>query len=142
MGQDGCSERCEVANAVRVCLRKSPYSEIRNLSYDFDHGVLVLRGRLSSYYEKQLAQVVIARLPGISQLVNEIEVATAPQPQDCLPSPISRAERSRVGRRPPQSLAADRRCSPNELAAKRKSTRTTKKKTLLTIRHRLETRCV
>jgi hypothetical protein len=80
MGQDRCSERYGVADAVRVCLRKSPYSEIRDLSYDFDHGVLVLRGRLSSYYEKQLAQVVIARLPGISQLVNEIEVAAAPQP--------------------------------------------------------------
>jgi hypothetical protein len=80
MGRDGGAEHYEVATAVKVCLRKSPYSDIRNLSCDYDHGVLVLRGRLASYYEKQLAQVVVAKLPGIAQLVNEIEVAAAPQP--------------------------------------------------------------
>jgi hypothetical protein len=79
MGHDGCSGTYEVAKAVTKCLRKSPYSDIRNLSCDYDHGVLVLRGRLASYYEKQLAQIVVGKLPGIAQLVNEIEVAAAPQ---------------------------------------------------------------
>jgi hypothetical protein len=69
----------EIAKAARICLRKSPYPAIRNLSCECDCGVLVLRGRLSSFYEKQLAQVVISQLPGIIQLANEAEVVSDPR---------------------------------------------------------------
>ena len=72
--QDACPESYEVVEAARLCLRKSPYAAIRSLSCEYDHGVLVLRGRLSSFHEKQLAQVVIGHLAGVTQLIDEVEV--------------------------------------------------------------------
>jgi hypothetical protein len=33
-----------------------------------------LRGRLSSYYQKQLAQEAVAGLPGVAGIVNQAEV--------------------------------------------------------------------
>ena len=74
LGHEQRPESYEIAKAARVCLQKSPYSAIRNLSCEYDQGVLVLRGRLSSFYEKQLAQAVIGQIPGIVELVNDIEV--------------------------------------------------------------------
>ena len=47
-----------VAAAARDCLRKSCYAEIRRLSFEYDDGVLYLRGYLPSFYYKQLADVV------------------------------------------------------------------------------------
>jgi osmotically-inducible protein OsmY len=37
-------------------------------------GVLLLRGRVSSFYEKQLAQEAVRKLEGVDQIVNQIEV--------------------------------------------------------------------
>ncbi|MDY0170055.1 MAG: BON domain-containing protein [Thermoguttaceae bacterium] len=37
-------------------------------------GVVTLRGRVASYYHKQLAQVVALGIIGADQLVNEVEV--------------------------------------------------------------------
>jgi osmotically-inducible protein OsmY len=37
-------------------------------------GVLSLRGRLSSFHNKQVAQETVARVNGVTQVVNDIEV--------------------------------------------------------------------
>lgn len=63
-----------VAEAAKGCLRRSPYSAVRTVSCEYHRGVLLLRGRLSTYYHKQLAQEAVAGLEGVSQVVNEIEV--------------------------------------------------------------------
>ena len=44
----------EIAETARTTLRRSAYSELRNLSCDFSGGVLTLTGRVPSYYLKQL----------------------------------------------------------------------------------------
>lgn len=62
-----------IANA-RACLCNSPYASLRTLSCSFQSGVLLLRGRLDSFYHKQVAQETVRRLAGVSQVVNEIEV--------------------------------------------------------------------
>jgi osmotically-inducible protein OsmY len=36
--------------------------------------VLRLRGRLSTYYQKQLAQEAVKNLEGVAQILNDIEV--------------------------------------------------------------------
>jgi hypothetical protein len=43
----------------------------------FDQGVLTLRGRVASYYLKQLAQAVVRQLAGVQQVRNCLEVAAA-----------------------------------------------------------------
>ncbi|MFO1094379.1 MAG: BON domain-containing protein [Planctomycetaceae bacterium] len=39
-----------------------------------DGDTFVIRGHVASYYQKQLAQIVARRLPGIQRVVNELEV--------------------------------------------------------------------
>jgi osmotically-inducible protein OsmY len=55
-------------------LRDSPYKAMRRVSCECKHGVLFLRGRLFSFHEKQVAQETVARIDGVTQVVNEVEV--------------------------------------------------------------------
>jgi osmotically-inducible protein OsmY len=65
----------DVTERAREHLRQSPHQEVRAVSCEFDRGVLRLRGRLSSFYHKQLAQEAVARLTGVREVVNEVVVA-------------------------------------------------------------------
>jgi osmotically-inducible protein OsmY len=39
--------------------------------------VIVLEGRLSSFYQKQLAQEIVGHIEGVVQVVNQIEVVSS-----------------------------------------------------------------
>lgn len=66
-----------VAQAASARLRNHPYAAIQKLSCECDDcGVLVLRGRLPSYYHKQLAQTAVARIPGVREVINHAEVVS------------------------------------------------------------------
>ncbi|HUT93246.1 MAG TPA: BON domain-containing protein [Thermoguttaceae bacterium] len=64
----------DVTTLAQECLERSPYVTVRNVSCECDGGVLFLRGRLPSYYQKQLAQEAVAELEGVTQIVNQTEV--------------------------------------------------------------------
>jgi osmotically-inducible protein OsmY len=55
-------------------LRHNPYLEGTTVSCHCENGVLVLHGRVSSYYQKQRAQEAVKKLDGVADVVNEIEV--------------------------------------------------------------------
>jgi osmotically-inducible protein OsmY len=55
-------------------LHHHSYAALHRISCDFHDGVLVLRGRLASYYLKQLAQAVASQLEGVRHVENLIEV--------------------------------------------------------------------
>ncbi len=59
-------------------LRKSGYHELHLVSFDFHEGVLTLRGCVSSFYLKQVAQELIRRLNGVEEVNNRLEVAARP----------------------------------------------------------------
>jgi osmotically-inducible protein OsmY len=63
-----------VAEAAMERLRDSPYNAIRQVSCECKHGVLFLRGRVFSFHEKQMAQEAVARIDGVTQVVNEVQV--------------------------------------------------------------------
>jgi osmotically-inducible protein OsmY len=44
------------------------------ISCNADGGVLVLEGRLSTFYQKQLAPEIVANVEGVERVVNQIEV--------------------------------------------------------------------
>lgn len=67
-----------VAELAERRLRSSPYLALRNVACDSQGGILVLRGCLPSYFLKQMAQAVVAQLEGVKQVINQIEVVTAP----------------------------------------------------------------
>lgn len=65
----------ELAKAAKKRLKGTFYRSIRGLTCECDDGgVLYLRGRLFSYYHKQLAQEAVSDLPGIVGIVNQTEV--------------------------------------------------------------------
>ena len=55
-------------------LRHSSHFELRSLNCQHCEGVLVLRGRVSSFYLKQLAQEHARMVSGVSVIMNQLEV--------------------------------------------------------------------
>ena len=49
---------------------------MQHLSCAFRAGVLTLRGRLPSYYLKQVALAVVATVEGVERINDQVEVAT------------------------------------------------------------------
>jgi osmotically-inducible protein OsmY len=64
----------DVTQEARDRLRRSPYMPVRSLSCEFDRGVLRLRGRLSSFYQKQLAQEAVIGMSGVEEVINDVAV--------------------------------------------------------------------
>jgi hypothetical protein len=66
MSQTACLSLTEndsyVCNAARTALQSTGYRDLAKLGCHVDEGVLVLSGRVSSYYLKQLAQESVLRL--------------------------------------------------------------------------------
>jgi osmotically-inducible protein OsmY len=70
----------QIAEGAENCLRHNSYLALKNVQCECDEGVLTLRGCLPTYYLKQMAQAVVARIEGVQRIVNEIEVvATGPR---------------------------------------------------------------
>ncbi len=70
----GNSCQSDIAGAASECLQTERYKFLRQVVCECDRGTLTLRGTVSSYYQKQLAQEAVARVTGVIQVVNEIEV--------------------------------------------------------------------
>jgi len=68
------SHGCDIVEQAQERLRAVPYISSRNLRCEHRQGLLILQGRVESYYQKQLAQEAVARLEGVAQVVNELEV--------------------------------------------------------------------
>jgi osmotically-inducible protein OsmY len=62
------------AELIESVLRQTPQLVARSIEWRLEEGTLVLRGRVTSFHQKQLAQTAARRLPGISRIVNELEV--------------------------------------------------------------------
>lgn len=60
---------------VFTALERNPYVSSRNLRFENSNGRVTLRGVVNSYYQKQMAQEVLRRVDGVSQINNELEVS-------------------------------------------------------------------
>lgn len=67
----------QIVEGAENCLRHNSYLALKNVRCDYREGVLTLRGCLPTYYLKQMAQSVVARVEGVQRIVNEIEVVAA-----------------------------------------------------------------
>ncbi len=67
-----------VAAAVRDRFRRSPYLPLREITCHLRDGVLLLRGRVPTYYLKQLAQTIGASIETVREVVNELQVDLPP----------------------------------------------------------------
>ena len=64
-----------VESQARQLLGESNYLALRRLDCEFRDGQLVLRGRVPTFYLKQVAQTVVRQLPQVRQIVNRLDVA-------------------------------------------------------------------
>jgi hypothetical protein len=62
-----------VATANRL-LRCSGYRELRDVDCEYRDGGVVLRGQVSTYYLKQLAQAVLLSSPAVVRVNNLLDV--------------------------------------------------------------------
>jgi hypothetical protein len=60
--------------AAETALQQSPYRELGSVSCHFQEGVLTLRGCVSSYYLKQVAQTLVRATGNVQQLRNCLRV--------------------------------------------------------------------
>ena len=70
-GVPGCRT---VVAAANDCLHNDSHIPARQVWCEYERGVLLLRGRLATYYQKQVAQEAVRGLDGVVQIVNNIEV--------------------------------------------------------------------
>ena len=69
--------RHNLCELVHAALARSPYVAKRNLSAELQGDEVVLKGIVSTFYQKQLAQESIRSIEGIGRIRNEIEVISA-----------------------------------------------------------------
>lgn len=80
------------AETVRACLVRTGYLDLRFLSIETTGSLVVLRGQVSSFYLKQVAQAAVGDVEGVRLVVNRIEVER-PSPRPAREAP-ARAERN------------------------------------------------
>jgi osmotically-inducible protein OsmY len=66
--------RTAIVREAEKRLRQSSYLALRDVCCLASDGVVVLHGRLPSFYLKQIAQEIVCSLDGVRQVVNRIEV--------------------------------------------------------------------
>ncbi|MBM4001390.1 MAG: hypothetical protein FJ297_17960 [Planctomycetes bacterium] len=68
----------EIARAAEAALKGSGYDALRRIACEFHEGKLTLRGRVATYYLKQVAQSALRELvdghAAIARIDNQIEV--------------------------------------------------------------------
>ena len=62
-----------VRDALRF-FRSSSYSELRTIQCESRDDVLILRGRVSTFFMKQLAQERIRSIKGVNAVINDLQV--------------------------------------------------------------------
>jgi osmotically-inducible protein OsmY len=61
-------------DAVREALALTRHGWLQRVEVSVEGGVVVLRGRVPSFYLKQLAQVTVIAVAGVGPLRNELQV--------------------------------------------------------------------
>jgi len=61
--------------AISSAIEQHPHLKRRKLCFETQDGRVVLKGVVSSYYQKQLAQEAIRRVDGVSHIENHLEVS-------------------------------------------------------------------
>jgi osmotically-inducible protein OsmY len=68
------SPPCAISSVAEGRFRAHSRTELRGITCKTERGILLLEGRLSTFFQKQLAQEIVANIEGVVQVVNQIEV--------------------------------------------------------------------
>jgi osmotically-inducible protein OsmY len=76
----GAPTRAEaLASGIAEVLKSSGYAVLRSVVVEYHEGVVVLRGRVPTFYLKQVAQAVASKVRGVDVLVNRLCVDDTPR---------------------------------------------------------------
>jgi osmotically-inducible protein OsmY len=92
------SLRDAIESAAEARLRRSAYPEVGRVRCELHGGTLILWGRVSTFFLKQVAQAVVRGVEGVVDVDNQLEVVP-PQPRR-RPDDLTPAEHAARGRRP------------------------------------------
>ncbi len=68
------SNSSRIVDEAHRRLIESPYFALRNLRCDYREGVLTVRGRVPTFYARQVALQTLRKVDAVEQLVDRIEV--------------------------------------------------------------------
>ncbi len=83
-----------LAQVAAARLAASSYPPLQALTCHGEEDVVALRGRVSSYYLKQLAQTLVSHVAGIREVRNEVEVVDMHASRPPRHKPVRRADRN------------------------------------------------
>ena len=63
-----------LTDQLTEALTGNPHLSGRKLDHEADAGIVVLTGRVNSYFQKQMAQEAIRRIDGVERIDNQLEV--------------------------------------------------------------------
>lgn len=75
LSRENPSPTATAAGAAQRRLHASTYTSLRGVRCETQDGAVVLRGRVASFYLKQLAQEAVRHADAACSIVNELEVA-------------------------------------------------------------------
>jgi osmotically-inducible protein OsmY len=64
----------DLIHRVDTAIRRNPHLNGNQVFFQEESGVVVLHGKVSSFFQKQMAQETIKRLDGVERIVNQLEV--------------------------------------------------------------------
>ena len=59
---------------LQISFNQLGYQQLNNIQCEVDGNVMILSGKLKSFYLKQIAQTVAIKIPGVASVLNKIEV--------------------------------------------------------------------
>lgn len=68
----------ELLHRVDDAIKTNPHLSGQHVFCQEESGIVVLHGRVRSFFEKQMAQESLKRLEGVEKVVNELEVDWMP----------------------------------------------------------------
>ena len=71
----------ELQTRIDHALKRSPHFLGEHVTGTNDEGVVVLQGRVDTFYHKQVAQEILRKLSGVERVVNLLEVHWREQPR-------------------------------------------------------------
>jgi osmotically-inducible protein OsmY len=66
----------ELARRVKIFLSSRHQPSFRHLHIDASGGTVTLRGRVSSFYEKQLSYQCCRHVAGVFKIIDQVDVTT------------------------------------------------------------------
>jgi osmotically-inducible protein OsmY len=65
---------CTLSTRISSAIANNPHLMRRKVYFETEHGRVVLKGTVRSYYQKQMAQESLRRIDGVDHIENNLEV--------------------------------------------------------------------